>query len=511
MARSVFEIVGPIMIGPSSSHTAGMARIGLMAYRVLNMQPQSMHLDLSPKMKTTYSGHRSDAALFGGAIGFSESSEELKDVINIVQKMGVKTSVGFLPEGSPQNTAYLLMTDAEGVSHSITGTSVGGGSIIISAVDCVKISLAADEYHIIVWSKGKLPELEIPNTVKVQSGTREDGITVSSFSSIMKIDETLQKELETLKDLEKISVVMPVLTYGGTLPQCKKISSCEEVVKIAQESNLTISEIAIQYEMGRSGNSEEEIVELMKKQLKVIKESLKRGQEENKLLYGLASGKDGAKLMQAVNNGDTISGGIVPIAVAYALGVMEYNGSMGCIVAAPTAGSSGIVPGSMIAVQNEFGISDDKILNALFTASLMGVIIDEKGVSFSGSVGGCQGEIGVSSAITAAGLASVFTTDPVKIVHAMALCLKNLLGLVCDPIASPIEVPCIKRNAVGVANTFISADMALAGITSFIPPDEVIDALLDVEQRLPTELKSGTIGGLACTKTAKFVRACLQQ
>ena len=130
----------------------------------------------------------------------------------------------------------------------------------------------------------------------------------------------------------------------------------------------------------------------------------------------------------------------------------------------------------------------------------------ERDVSFSGSVGGCQGEVGVSSAITAAGLASLFTKDPDVIFQAMALCMKNLLGLVCDPIAGPIEIPCIKRNAVGVANAYISADMALAGIKSYIPPDEVIDALIDVEKRLPSELKCATIGGLACTCTAKYIR-----
>ena len=141
----------------------------------------------------------------------------------------------------------------------------------------------------------------------------------------------------------------------------------------------------------------------------------------------------------------------------------------------------------------------------------MGVITANRDVSFSGSVGGCQGEVGVSSAITAAGLTSLFTADPEAIVHAMAMCLKNLLGLVCDPIAAPIEVPCIKRNAVGVANAFTSADMAISGIRSYIPPDQVIDALVDVEQRMPQELKCATVGGLACTEKACWLREELKK
>ena len=162
-------------------------------------------------------------------------------------------------------------------------------------------------------------------------------------------------------------------------------------------------------------------------------------------------------------------------------------------------------------VQQEYGFSDEKIEDALFVASLMGVVMENRDVSFSGSVGGCQGEVGVSSAITAAAIASLFTDDPEAITHAMAICLKNLLGLVCDPIAGPIEVPCIKRNAVGVANAFTSADMALAGIRSYIPPDEVIDALVDVEKRLPSELRCATTGGLACTATACRLREKLEK
>ena len=244
----------------------------------------------------------------------------------------------------------------------------------------------------------------------------------------------------------------------------------------------------------------------MHEHLERMRLSVEQGAGENKLLYGLASGKDAKLLSEAVAAGKTISGGIVPEAVAMALGVMELNGSMGCIVAAPTAGSSGIVPGCMMAIQKKYHFTDKQLVDALFVSALLGVIMAERNISYSGSVGGCQGEVGISSSIAAAGLASLFSDDPNVIVHAMALCLKNLLGLVCDPIAGPIEVPCIKRNAVGVANAFVSADMALAGIKSFIPPDEVLDALLDVEQRLPPELKCATIGGLACTRTAKCVR-----
>lgn len=506
MGTSVFEIIGPVMIGPSSSHTAGMARIGMMAHRIIGEAPSAIHLDLSPKLRTTYHGHRTDAALFGGTIGFSESETEIRNAIQISHDRGIKTSVGFLPEGEyPQNTARISVKCANGHTFSITGTSVGGGSIIVSEIDGAPMRLSPDAYHLVVWSRGESQLPMIPGAVSVQSGTGPNGsITCMTFLSAPADSDI--SVLKTRQEVIKVSVVLPVLTYGVSLPGHRTYSSCDEACSAAKEQGVSLAEIAICYEMERSGFSHEKVVAQMRHHLEQMKLSVEQGQRDNQLLYGLASGRDAKMLSKAVSARETISGGIVPEAVAMALGVMEYNAAMGCIVAAPTAGSSGIVPGCMVAIQKKFQISDEKLVDALFVSALLGVIMAERDVSFSGSVGGCQGEVGVSSAIAAAGLASLFSDDTDTIMHAMALCLKNLLGLVCDPIAGPIEIPCIKRNAVGVANAFISADMALAGIKSFIPPDEVIDALIDVEKRLPSELKCATIGGLACTCTAQCVR-----
>lgn len=505
MGISVFEIIGPIMIGPSSSHTAGMARIGMMAHRIAGGDPTAVHLDLSPMMRTTYSGHRTDAALFGGAIGLNESDPGIRQAIELAHRRGVETSVGFLPEGEhPQNTALLTVAHADGRVTKVLGTSVGGGSIVISAVDGVALDIGADAFHLIVWSDGALPE-GLAGSAAVQSGVN-GAETVTCLTFANRPSAELQAAVTAAAGVHRVSLVEPVLPYGVSGPAEKKYVSCAEICEAAKQGGMTLAQVAVDYEMARSGHSREEIRGQMRKHLKQIRASVLEGEKGNQMLYGLTSGHDGPRMLQAIADGKTISGGIVPQAVARALGVMEYNGAMGCIVAAPTAGSSGIVPGAMTTVQDHFSFSDDEMVDALFVAALVGVVMANRDVSFSGSVGGCQGEVGVSSAITAAGLASLFTKDPEAILHAMAMCLKNLLGLVCDPIAGPIEVPCIKRNAVGVANAFASSDMALSGIRSYIPPDEVIDALVDVERRLPQELKCATVGGLACTATGCRLR-----
>ena len=499
------------MIGPSSSHTAGMARIGKMAHQIIGAaDPVSVGLTLSPKLKSTYVGHRTDAALIGGAIGLSESDPKLRQAIETAHEQGIATSVDFLPEGKyPQNTALLTIRCKDGRIGTVLGTSIGGGSIEITAVDDVPLRIDADAFHLIVWSQSALDAGAVP-AADLQSGKNEAGF-VSCLTFSCEPAEDVIKALQATPGVERVNLVRPVLAYGVTLKTAKVSDSCEAACRQAREQGVPLSEIAIAYEMNRSGFTRERVRHQMLLHLQQMRTAVAEGLKGQKMLYGLTSGHDGKQLLEAIAQGKTISGGIVPEAVARAIGVMEYNGAMGCVVAAPTAGSSGIVPGSMTMVQDHYHFSDDQIIDALFVAGLMGVIMAARNVSFSGSVGGCQGEVGVSSAIAAAALTSLFSKDPEAPPHAMAMCLKNLLGLVCDPIAGPVEVPCIKRNAVGVANAFVSADMALAGIRSFIPPDEVIDALVDVEQRMPTELRSATIGGLACTATGCRIRKMLGQ
>ena len=435
--RSVFEIIGPIMVGPSSSHTAGMARIGAEAFRRLPAGEKEIHLTFSKKMEKTYGGHRSDSAALGGALGLTPDSPKLRAAYDLAAEQGISVRIDFFEESAvPENTLRVTFLYENGKHRSLTASSVGGGSIEILALDDKPVRL------------------------------------------------------------------LPYCDFGETLPDANPLLPLPELLRIAREEQIPLWEQALRYEIQRSGNPRESIRARMESHWQAMKESVIRGQGQNAMLYGLTPGDDGKRLLAFAKEGKSVSGGLLPIATGYALGVLEQNASMGRVVAAPTAGSAGILPGILLAAGEQHPVPEEKQIRSLFTAALFGICMDEKGISFSGSVGGCQGEIGVSSALAAAALASLFTDDGDVIAHAMALSLKNLLGLVCDPIAGPIEVPCIKRNAVGVANACIACDMALSGIRSFIPPEEVMDALLDVEKRMPTELRCAAIGGLACSKTA---------
>lgn len=505
MGISVFEVIGPIMIGPSSSHTAGMVKIGEMAGKIINEPVTSIRLRFSPRLKRTYKGHRSDVGVIGGFLGISPEDPDIRESLNLAKEKGIEIEVEFLPDGVyPENTVEITASTKNEKSYSVCGTSVGGGSIALLEVNGKKIDASPEKWNVFCWTKEK----PVTSVIEQYGGeVFEDEGFLSCFSFTSEPTKEVKYIKEELHP-DKVSIVPPVFPYGSTGEKIH-MGSCQAACDTALKEGWGLDEVAIQYEMARSGHSKEQVMEQMMKHVRYMKLSVEKGMQPKKLLYGLVSGNDSQQLMRWIQNGDTVSGGIIPEAVAKAIGVMEVNGGMGCVVAAPTAGSAGVVTGSVFTLQDHRGFTDEEIARALFVSGLVGVIMNERGVSFSGAVGGCQGEIGVSSAIAAAAITSLFTDDAEMVMHAMALCTKNILGLVCDPIAGPVEVPCIKRNAIGVSNAFISADMALAGIQSFIPPDEVIDALIDVEKRLPKELKGAAIGGLASTPTAREVRSRL--
>ena len=508
MSISVFEIIGPIMVGPSSSHTAGMARLGLMAHHIIGFSPEFIELILHPALRYTYQGHRTDAALIGGLMGITADDIELRGALNWAKLRGIHHQVSFCQDTLCNPNTVTINVSGQGQAVSVRGVSVGGGSICIDQIDHFSVALTGASYILLLWGNADVgAHLDRAGLSAEASAYGDEQLYI--ISSEKPFDDDLMELLHSMQDVRQIRLIPPALPYG-TREGAEPLFTCyAQLLELAERSSIPT--VAIAYEANRSGKEPSEIRAYMAKVLGVMKEADQRGQTEPlALTYGLASGKDGKLLAAAAQNGTTLSGYTLSMSIARALGIMEVNGSMGCVVASPTAGSCGIIPGCLLTLQEERGLTDDDLIDALFTAAIVGVVMHFQQISFSGVVGGCQGEIGVSSAMAAAALTYLGGGDAEAILHSVALSLKNLLGLICDPIAGPIEVPCIKRNSVGVANAFAAADMALAGIRSFIPPDEVLDALRNVQELLPRELKGTTVGGLACTQTAIRVREHLR-
>jgi len=281
-------------------------------------------------------------------------------------------------------------------------------------------------------------------------------------------------------------------------------ASGSELLDLCVRNNIKIYEMMLVREVHISQRSKELIRDEMKGSLAVMKKAVKRGLTEDiRSISGLTGG-DAKRLIQYCENERTVAGEGLNRAVAAAMAVLEVNGAMGQIVAAPTAGSSGILPGAIITTAERFEKTDEDIVNALFTAAAVGYIIT-RNATVSGAEGGCQAETGAAAAMAAAAIVEMLEGTPGQALNAAAMALKNIMGLVCDPIAGLVEAPCIKRNAIGTANALISADMALAGITSIIPFDEVVEAMLKVGRALPCELRETGTGGLAGTATGKRI------
>lgn len=275
--------------------------------------------------------------------------------------------------------------------------------------------------------------------------------------------------------------------------------SVAALCQAAEQAGTTISAVALKDQAEQMEISEEEIYTRMEKNLHVMIDAVHEGMNpELRSTSGLTGG-DAAKLEAYAGTGG-LTGGFLNRAMARAIAVSEYNAAMGKIVASPTAGSCGILPGTVVSMLEEGKCDERSAVMALITAGVIGMVIAEK-ASIAGAQGGCQAECGSASAMAAAALVELAGGSPAQAAHACAMAIKNQLGLVCDPVAGLVEIPCIKRNVSGIAIAFTSAEMALAGIESKIPVDECIWAMRQVGDMLPCSLKETAQGGLAATPT----------
>lgn len=280
--------------------------------------------------------------------------------------------------------------------------------------------------------------------------------------------------------------------------------SIQELVDKAKKKGKFISELILEDQAMQMEQSQEELFELMRASLQVMAEAVAKGLTAvSKSASGL-SGGDANKMRQSVDAGRSLSGKVLSETLAKALAIAEVNACMGRIVAAPTAGSCGIIPAVLLTLKEENDLPEERVVMSLFTAAGLGMVIAKK-ASISGAEGGCQAECGSAAAMAAAAAVELMGGTPQMSAHACAMALKSVLGLVCDPVAGLVEVPCVKRNASGAANALIAAEMALAGIESTIPVDEVIGAMKAIGDAMPKSLKETAEGGLADTPTAKKI------
>lgn len=277
--------------------------------------------------------------------------------------------------------------------------------------------------------------------------------------------------------------------------------NAKELLALCQEKKLLISEVMRQREILLGETTAEIVDQRMDRVLEIMKDAAFSPIKDPVISMGGLIGGEARKLCEFHDLGKNLCGNVLGKGITYAMATLETNASMGLIVASPTAGSAGIVPGMMLALQEVYGFSDKKIRQALFNAGAIGYLA-MRNATVAGAVGGCQAEVGIASAMAASAAVELLDGTPLQCTYAASTVLMNMLGLVCDPVGGLVEYPCQNRNAAGVSNALIAAEMSLAGIPQFIPLDEMIDAMYTVGKKLPAELRETALGGCAATPSA---------
>ena len=277
--------------------------------------------------------------------------------------------------------------------------------------------------------------------------------------------------------------------------------SASELLALCRRENLPISEVMRRREVELGETTREAVGRRMARALEIMGESAALPLKEPARSTGGLIGGESRKLYDHAVRGEAICGPVLQRALAYAMGVSEVNASMGLIVAAPTAGSAGVVPGLLLALRDCYEIPDDRLIDALFNAGAVGYLA-MRNATVAGAVGGCQAEVGVAAAMAASATVELMGGAPEQCLDAASTVLMNMLGLVCDPVGGLVEYPCQNRNAAGVANALIAAELALSGVRQLIPFDEMLDAMYAVGRRLPIELRETALGGCAAAPSA---------
>ena len=505
---SAFEVLGPIMIGPSSSHTAGALRCAQTALALCAGEPASVTFTLWNSFAHTYRGHGTDRALLGGILGFDTDDERIRDSFQIADERGLayRFAIGGDDPALHPNTVDIAITESGGGTLEVRGESLGGGRVRLCRINGVSVDILG-EYETVFVSHRDVPGA----LASIIACVADDGVNIAFMKTyrserggmaytVLEMDDApADAVLQRLSQLAPVTSARRIHIPGATRPGGEGSSpylfaNGRELLDLCKRHGAGIGAVMrLREESLFSPGFDERMAHV----LQVMRESSTRAIENPRPSLGGFIGGEARLLSQA---SDTAAASLVgaPLtqAVTRAMAVLEQNATMGVIVAAPTAGSSGVVPGCVISAGEALGAGEKDVQQALWCAAAVGMLLS-RNASVAGAEGGCQAEVGSAAAMAAAALAQMLGGTPEQALNASSIALGNLLGLACDPIGGLVEAPCQNRNAIGVACAFTATQLSLAGIKAPVSFDEAADAMLRVGRMLPLELRETALGGLA--------------
>lgn len=509
MTPSIFnDVLGPVMRGPSSSHSAAALRIGRLARALMKDRIKRVVVDYDPSgtLVTTHRTQGSDLGLAGGLLGWEADDERLGNYERELERAGVEVEVRYLDYGAEHPNTYRLELDDGERSRSLTAVSTGGGMIEVREADGIPVCLHGDLHELFVVGDG-VDEARIENLAQadgVVSTEELDGLKNGWHLRSSRPWVSAEIEVFAAFDVHVLPAVMPVLAAD---PKRLPFRNAAEFLERHAEEPAPIWRWALRYESARSGWTEDEVLEQASTILRTMRQSLERGLEGREIKGSLLPTQVKA-FQKADEEKKLVEGTIHNNMVRYVTAIMESKAGNEVIVAAPTAGSCAALPGALLAVGDGHRCDEETLVRALLAAGLIGVFISD-GATFSAELGGCMAECGSAAGMAAAGLTEMMGGSPDSALSAASVALQNMFGLTCDPIAARVEAPCLGRNSMAASNAVNSANMALAGYEHLIPLDQVIAAMDEVGKAMPRELCCTALGGLSITPASKDLEARL--
>lgn len=514
LAPSIFnDVIGPVMRGPSSSHCAASLRIGRICRDLMggNIQSALIKYDPDGSLATTHKSQGSDMGLFSGFLGWEADDERLPNYQTAIEESGIKTEIVIQNIQADHPNTYQINLLNSHSGHKVVALSTGGGVIEIISVDELEISYLGDNDALFIFGRDLDSHLTdicsiVGESQILDSGSSDKVVFLTLANSLP--DEIKQRLLDCqfIKSVSTIKAVMPVKTPGNLKVPFLTV---EEMLKFNADKNLPLWSLALEYEAARGGISCAEVLNRAEGILGIMRNAVEQGlkgtEYQDRILGSQSPEFKNLLEKQKLIPGDCLNRIILSVSA-----IMEVKSSMGVIVAAPTAGSCGAMPGALIGVADSMGEPEDVLVKAMLTAGLIGVFIAAH-ATFAAEMGGCQAECGSGSGMASAAIVQMAGGSLEQSLTAASMALQNSFGMVCDPIANRVEAPCLGKNVMAASNALACANMALSGYDPLIPLDEVIDAMSSVGESLPHELRCTALGGLSVTPTAKKIAAELEE
>lgn len=503
MTVSIFnDVIGPVMRGPSSSHCAAALRIGRMARDLMagDFHQVLVEFDRAGSLPTTHDTQGSDMGLFGGLLGWDPPDPRLPGSPEALRAAGVNLRIETVDADDPHPNTYRLTLANAREQHTLIAISTGGGMMEVIEIDGCAVSLFGDCFVTLLYTGAEASALA-PWLTQVN----EDAVQVLPCGAghlvIVQaqnfVNDATAAALPGLRKVRRLAPVLPVLTHPDTVIP---FSTCAEMLAHDAGRETPLWQLAMDYECARGRLTKEEVLGKMTDIVRILRRSIAEGiagtSWDDRVLGHQSGGF--AALMQA---GRLLDAGALNRIILYVTSLMEVKSAMGVIVAAPTAGACAALPGAVIAMAEAMGLGEDDMARALLASGLIGVFIATRW-TFAAEVGGCQAEGGSASAMAAAALVTLAGGTLTQSVAAASMALQSMIGLICDPVANRVEVPCLGKNVMAAANALSCANMALAGFDPVIPLDEVIETAQRVATQMPRELRCTALGGLSITPTS---------